>query len=84
MLKQEHSQIIDTANDPPNALRVMPPVESEKEKAAKVRAAIRSLLEQCAAVMNEAQKDGINVTFAMSRDAYGRWMPGSIDCVKPL
>lgn len=65
-------------------LRTLPIVKSDRDRAAEARAALRPLLEQCAEILNASARDGITVNFQMARDGYGRWTPGTIDCVKPL
>lgn len=57
---------------------------NDAERATDYRTRLRPLLEQVAAIVYEARKEGFIVGFALAPDQYGRTQVGNIDVTKPL
>jgi hypothetical protein len=62
----------------------LPARVSDEDRAKQVREKLKPMLEQVAAVLNEAQKDGLTVNFTLNKDAYGRFGAIAVDVVRPL
>ena len=67
-----------------NNIHVLPSNPTDSEKAADYKDRIRQALAPVCAILNEAQAEGIQVTFNCGRDAFGRNVVGAVEAVKPL
>lgn len=63
---------------------ILPTQPSDRERASDYRARLAPVLEQAAAILNEAAGEGIDVSFQMPRDQYGRWTVPQINVVRVL
>lgn len=59
-------------------------VRTDADKAKEYRERLRPLLEHAAQVVNEAQRDGLVINFALGRDAYGLLRVQDIQIARPL
>ena len=66
------------------AIEMLPTQLSDRDRAADYRARLGHVLEQAAAILNEAAREGIEVSFQMPRDQYGRWTVPQINVVRVL
>lgn len=57
---------------------------NEKETVDALRLGMQTALTQVIAVMNEAQRGGMRITFNIGLDQYGRNAVQMLDIVKPL
>jgi hypothetical protein len=60
------------------------PGKPDPELAAELRADLRPLLEQIAAIMSKARRNGLNVAWAITWDQFGRPVIQTIDVMRPL
>lgn len=65
-------------SEKPENLTVLQSRPTDAELAKGYREALTPLLERIAALMNEADRNGLDVRFSINRDAFGRW------CVQPI
>lgn len=63
---------------------ILPTQPSDRDRAVDYRGRLAPLLEQAAAVLNEAAREGIEISFQMPRDQYGRWAIPTINVVRVL
>lgn len=61
-----------------------PVVPTDKERADAIRTKLQPLLEQLVATFNDAERDGLIVTFNIGRNQYGRHAVQNIAISKPL
>ena len=59
-------------------------LRTEQQKADDIRAAMRPLLEQIAAIMTAANRDGLKVGFAINSDSFGRFLAPNVEITKAL
>ena len=58
--------------------------KTEAQKADAYRVKCAPLLEAFAALMNEAKRDGFQLSFTMTADQFGRFVAPPVSIVKPL
>lgn len=60
------------------------PGKTDAERAADIRAKLTPILEQAAAIVGEARREGLIITFNISPDQFGRSRIQALDITKPL
>ena len=58
--------------------------KSDADRAAEYRARIDPLLRQVAAIMEEAKRDGLSISWAIQANSFGTIMHQRTEIVKPL
>jgi hypothetical protein len=66
------------------SIQILPTASNDRDRAADYRARLAPVLEQAATILNEAAREGIEVSFQMPRDQYGRWTIPTINVVRVL
>lgn len=68
----------------PGGIAYLDKAKTDVEKAAAYRAELRPLLEKVVAVLQRARNEGMNISWAMGPDQYGRMQVPNIDVTRPL